>query len=334
MRSKLFFSLDEIKPQYDNAAGSMTSVTGADVPGFVNIAFSILKLNRSGSLEPIWHPNAHKLGYCLEGHAMVSIRSAEGVEIFDINEGEMFFIPQGSIHHIANLADKKVVLLFALSHTHPQAMCLSNAVLSLSDAAFASTFNSKPDFLNGLKKGAEPALIKIMPAIKKLPGSKPNSFKFNIAASQKTIQTQGGYLQNGTKSNLPVLEGLGLLAFGLKPKGIVEPHWHTNAGELVYIIKGETRITVLSPDGKVDVLEVKAGEGAFAPASYFHLIENSGGDDVEVMAFFNHAQPDYIGIGEVVGAYSNDLLASVFNVDPNYFAQLKKPQEPLVIVPI
>ena len=61
-------------------------------------------------------------------------------------------------------------------------------------------------------------------------------FKFNIAASSKVINDKGGYLQLGTKSNLPVLDGLGILGFGMNPKGSVEPHWHTNAGELVYIV--------------------------------------------------------------------------------------------------
>jgi oxalate decarboxylase len=159
-------------------------------------------------------------------------------------------------------------------------------------------------------------------------------FKFNIGESIKPVLTKGGYLQLATKTNLPVLDGLGILGFGLNPKGVVEPHWHTNAGELVYIVKGRTRITVLSPDGTVDVLEVNGGQGAFAPASYFHNIENVGNDDVEVIAFFSHAEPDYIGIGEVVGSYSNDVLGAVFNVSPSYFDSFKKTAEPLVIVPV
>ena len=265
---------------------------------------------------------------------MVSIRNAGGVEAFSVKAGEMFFIPRGSIHYIANLGDNEAVIHFAYNHTHPQWMCLSKAVFSLSDSVFASTFDSTSEYFNGLKTAKDSDLIKFLPAINKPSGDKPSRYKFNIAASPKTIQTKGGYLQIGTKVNLPTLEGLGILGFGLKPKGIVEPHWHTNAGELVYIVKGKTRITVLSPDSKADVLEVNAGQGAFAPASYFHNIENVGQEDVEVIAYFSDAQPDYIGLGEVIGTYSNELLASVFNVAPGYFNQFKKPQGPLVIVPI
>lgn len=53
----------------------------------------------------------------------------------------------------------------------------------------------------------------------------------------------------------------------------------------------------------------EGGERAFAPASYFHNIQNIGKGDVEVIAFFSHAEPDYVGIGEVIGSYSNEVLA-------------------------
>ena len=213
-------------------------------------------------------------------------------------------------------------------------MCLSKAVFSISDSVFTSTFKTQAGFVGGLNKGKNQDLIKTLSSQKAPVHDMSSRYKFDIESSGEPILTKGGYVQLGTKLNLPILSGLGILGFGLNPKGIVEPHWHTNAGELVFIVKGQTKITVLSPDGKVDVLDVKAGQGAFAPASHFHNIENVGSEDVEVIAFFSHADPDYIGIGEVVGSYSNEVLGSIFNVAPSYFDTFKKPQGPLVIVPI
>lgn len=334
MTSKFFFSLESIKPQKNFAGGSITNVTSDDVAGFENISFSALKLSKGGTLEPIWHPNAHKIGYCLQGSALVSIRSPNGEETFTIKKGDVFFVPKGFIHHIVNTSENVMLIKFAYNHTKPAMMLLSNAIYSLSDSVFTATFNTPASFFDGLKKSKKQELIKLLPSTRKVSSNIPSRFKFNIEDSKKAILTKGGYLQLATKTNLPILEGLGILGFGLNPNGIVEPHWHTNAGELVYIVKGHTRITVLSPDGKVDVLEVKGGEGAFAPASYFHNIENIGKDDVEVIAFFSHAEPDYIGIGEVIGSYSNEVLASFFNVNPSYFESFKKTTEPLVIVPV
>jgi len=334
MVSKYFFNLSSLKPQETNEGGSITYVTSKNVPGFVNISFVNLKLNKQGSLEPIWHPNANKIGYCTQGHVLVAMRTPSGVETFTVEEGEMFFIPKGYIHHIENMDKQESIISFALDSTNFETMHLTQAVYSISDAVFNSTFNTPSSFFDGLKKSKNNTLLKTLPQRKDTPGPIANRYKFNIEDSNKAILTKGGYVQLGTKSNLPVLDGLGILGFGLKPKGSVEPHWHTNAGELVYIVKGRTIITVLSPDGNVDSLEVNAGDGAFAPASHFHSIENVGSDDVEVIAFFSHADPDFIGIAEVVGSYSNDVLASVFNVNPNYFDTFKKPSGPLVIVPV
>lgn len=333
MASKYFFSLESIKPQKNYPGGSITYVTSQQTPGLVNISMAVLKLKKDGSHEPIWHPNANKIGYCQQGKAAVSIRNPAGVDLFQVEEGDVFFIPKGYIHHIVNTGDQETIIAFALNHDAPEVMSLSKAVRSLSNEVFTATFNTSADFLNGLKKNDKDEMINILPSVK-APNFISSRFKFNIAESNKAILTKGGYLQLATKTNLPILDGLGILGFGLNPKGVVEPHWHTNAGELVYIVKGKTRITVLSPDGKVEVMEVSGGQGAFAPASYFHNIENIGNDEVEVIAFFSHAEPDYIGVGEVVGSYSNEVLASVFNVSAGYFDAFKKPSGPLVIVPV
>ncbi len=334
MGSKYFFSLDSVKPQKSNAGGSLTCITENEMSGLVNISFAQLKLHKGTICEPVWHPNANKIGYCVKGNALVSMRSPAGVEAFTVNEGDLFFIPRGYAHNISNSVENETDIIFALDHTKPEVMYLSKSVNSLSNEVFASTFNTPPDFFEGLKKSSKQDLISTSTSMKKPANFISNRFKFNIAASAKVVDDKGGYLQLGTKANLPVLDGLAILGFGMNPKGSVEPHWHTNAGELIYIIRGTTKISVLSPDGNHEVKEVKAGEGAFAPASHFHYIENIGSDDVDVIAFFSNADPDYIGVGEAVGAFSNDVLASAFSVSPDYFNRFKKPGGPLIIVPV
>lgn len=331
---KLFFSLEQIKPQKKYAGGSLTEVTSDQVPGFINISFAALRLNKGGSLEPIWHPNAHKIGYCTQGNVLVTFRSPGGVENFTVAEGDVFFIPRGYVHHLFNNGEEEAVINFAFDHVKPETMRLSKALFSLSDPVFTATFNAPGEFLAGLKKGKDDECIKVVQSKKNYPHDISSRYKFNIGNSVKAVLTKGGYLQLATKTNLPTLEGLGILGFGLKPKGVVEPHWHTNAGELVYIVRGKTLITVLSPDGHIEKMEVNGGQGAFAPASHFHNIENVGNEDVDVIAYFSNADPDYIGIGEVIGAFSNEVLCSVFNVPSDYFDNFKKPMGPEIIVPL
>lgn len=334
MGSQFFFSLDAINSEKNKGGGSLTCVTSKEVPGLVNMAFECLKLDQNAFQEPIWHPNANKIGYCLEGNALLLMRTPNGQEAFSLETGDIFFIPQGCVHSIINFGKEQTIIQFALNHSMPQRMRFSQALFSLTDDVFTATFDTVPGFIHPLKKAKNSEIIQILPAGGKTPPFISNRYKFNMAASGKPVQTKGGYIQLGTKGNLPVLEGLSILKFGLNSKGCVEPHWHTNAGELVYIVKGRSRVTILSPDGKVEELEVSGGQGVFAPASYFHNITNIGDEEVEVIAFFNNAEPDYIGFGEVLGFYPNQMLGSIFNISPDYFDKLKKPSAPLVIVPI
>ena len=152
-----------------------------------------------------------------------------------------------------------------------------------------------------------------------------------MQASNDYITTKGGYLKAATKPYLPIIEDLGIFSFGLNPRGIVEPHWHTNAGELIYVVKGNVRISVLSADGSHDVADVKAGGGGFAPANYFHSIENISGGDAEIIAFFNSATPDYIGIGQAVSTCTTEILASTFKLPVDSFKDFVAPKVPLII---
>lgn len=332
--SKFFFSLKTLASNYKNSYGNLTEVTSKEVPGFVDISFANLQLKKKGFLKPIWHPGTDKIGYCTQGEGIVTLGTPEKSEVFKVEEGDIFFIPSGFVHSIQNSGDIDCIINFALNNTLPGTMSYQKAIYSLSDSVFTATFKTPPHFVDGLKKSKNDELITTLPDVRNGSASLRSPFKYAIEKSNKVISTPGGYLQLGTKKILDSLEGLGILGFGLNEGGVVEPHWHTNAGELVYIVKGKTRITILSPNGNVETLEVNAGEGAFAPASYFHNIENIGEEEVQVIAFFNNAAPDYIGIGEVTGAYTNEELGKIFNVAENYLDPLKKIEEPLVIVPV
>src|SRR5262245_35908940 len=124
MGSKLFFNQETMKQQ-KYSGGILSSVTSDEAPGFVNVSFASLKLNKNGSMEPIWHPNANKIGYCLQGKALVSIRSPDELSEFIVQQGDVFFIPKGYVHQIANTGNQETQISFALNHQKPETMCLS-----------------------------------------------------------------------------------------------------------------------------------------------------------------------------------------------------------------
>jgi oxalate decarboxylase len=76
-------------------------------------------------------------------------------------------------------------------------------------------------------------------------------------------------------------------------------------------------MTIFGPGDSIDTFEVGPGEIVFIPAAYFHYIENiDNDDDMQFAIFFNNERPEDLGISGSFGAYSNDIIASVFGVQP------------------
>jgi oxalate decarboxylase len=328
--AKHFFNLRSLKPQKSSAEGSKTLVGKNEVSSLEGISLESLKLSHGCASEPCWHPNAHKIGYCLKGSAIVSILAPHSQDLFTVSEGDVFFIPKGSFHYLENNGEGESLIVSALSHHHPEELTVTKALRSLSDIVLADTLGMSNDFFETLKNSKQSSSF-VKNSFKKATPDISSHFKFKIGASNNYLTTKGGYLKAATLQNLPVIQDLGIFTFGLNQNGIVEPHWHTNAGELIYVVRGHVRITILSADGSLDAADLKAGEGGFAPASYFHSIENLDRDEADIIAFFSHADPDYIGFGQAVGTCSHELLAGVFNVPLKNFDHFNPPKSPLVI---
>ena len=53
---------------------------------------------------------------------------------------------------------------------------------------------------------------------------------------------------------------------------------------------------------------------------------------MQFAVFFNHERPEDIGISGALGAYSNDVLGSIFGLGPKILDDLPKYREDLFVV--
>ena len=92
-------------------------------------------------------------------------------------------------------------------------------------------------------------------------------------------------------------------------------------------------MTIFGPGDSVGTFEVGPGESVLSPPAYFHYIENiDTDDDMQFAIFFNNERPEDLGISGSFGAYSNDVMASVFGVQSTILNSIPKYQEDLFIV--
>ncbi|KZN23328.1 oxalate decarboxylase [Haladaptatus sp. R4] len=101
-------------------------------------------------------------------------------------------------------------------------------------------------------------------------GTIPN-LKFPFAEARNRLTT-GGWAREVTKRELPVATDLAGVNMRLKPGGIRELHWHTEA-EWAYMLAGRARVTAVDADGHNFIDDVGEGDLWNFPAGIPHSIQ-------------------------------------------------------------
>jgi oxalate decarboxylase len=337
-RSIHTFNLEAIKPQAVLNGGTRAMANKDNFSLLKGMAVYSLRLDIGGVREPHWHPNADELSYCLSGRALMTIFSpGAGHDTFTVETGEIVFVPRSYLHHIENINHRETKFAITFNHERPEDIGISGSTGSMTDKVLGATFGIGAEYFGNFKKSDHDLLITSRSNTEDATATTyqriPNYHKFNLKAFPPMVQSKGGTVSLGNANNFGILNGLACYLLTLKPKGIREPHWHPNAAELDYVISGRGRMTIFSPGDSVDTFEVGPGEVVFIPSAYFHYIENESTDeDMQFVVFFNHGRPEDIGISGAFGAYSNEVLGSIFGLEPKIMDALPKYQEDLFVV--
>ena len=71
-----------------------------------------LRIQGIGMRELHWHPETAELGYVLEGRARMTIQQPGGSsETYELEPGDVYFIPHAWPHHIENLGKTEIHFL-------------------------------------------------------------------------------------------------------------------------------------------------------------------------------------------------------------------------------
>jgi oxalate decarboxylase len=132
-------------------------------------------------------------------------------------------------------------------------------------------------------------------------------------------------------SDLHKLDRLSIRRLLLAPRGIREPHWHANAHELGYCLRGEHLITIAGDGDARDSFVISPGEMFFVPSGALHHVENIGREEGEIILGFSHEKPEDFGLSGTFGCFSDAVLGNSFGLPASDFADLKRTQKSIGI---
>ena len=131
------------------------------------------------------------------------------------------------------------------------------------------------------------------------PAADVEPYKFSLAGAADS-PIVGGLVHRANKAAFPILSGVAAFTLQLDPRAIRQPHLHTNANELSYLVSGHARVGLIGPGGEKHLFELAPGEVAFQPAGWPHWLENIADEPMVALFMYSHEQPVTIDMPDVI----------------------------------
>lgn len=103
---------------------------------------------------------------------------------------------------------------------------------------------------------------------------------------QAPKKTSGGEVRITDSHNFPISKTVAAAHVTIEPGAIREMHWHPNADEWSFFLRGRARITVFAAEGTARTFNYVAGDIGIVPRNMGHFVENIGDEPIEMLEVF------------------------------------------------
>jgi len=131
---------------------------------------------------------------------------------------------------------------------------------------------------------------------------------------------------------LPILKGLSIKRLVLAAGSVRAPHWHANATELSYCVRGEVLVSILGNGSTFASFRLKTGQMFVAESGALHAIENIGDGEAELIVAFRHEQPEDFALQGAFGAMTDAVLGNAYGLPASAFAPFPRTTEGAYLV--
>ena len=169
-----------------------------------------------------------------------------------------------------------------------------------------------------------------------LDGKELPSFRFALGA-EKPKMMDGGHTKEQTAVNFPVSQSIAGVLMTLQPGTLRELHWHSNAAEWAYVIKGRCRITIIDPQNHSQTVDFGPGDVWYFPRGFGHSIQSLGPGDCEFLLVFDNgyfSEFATFSITDWLAHVPQEVLAKNFGVPAATLAGFPKREVYMVKGPV
>ena len=148
--------------------------------------------------------------------------------------------------------------------------------------------------------------------------------------AQEPTKAAGGRLRITDSRNFTISKTIAAALVEVEPGAMRELHWHPNADEWQYWLRGKGRMTVFASGGKARTFDYQAGDVGYAPRAMGHYIENTGDEPLIFLGMFRSDHYADISLAQWMGVTPPELVKAHLNLDDAVIAGLPR-MKPLVV---
>jgi oxalate decarboxylase len=285
-----------------------------------------MRLTAGGIRELHWH-QAAEWAIMTYGSCRVTVLDAAGQPyVADVNEGDLWYFPAGAPHSLQGIGSDgcEFVICFDDGHANEfNTLLVSDwfahtppEILAKNFGVPAETFAKIPLQDLWIFQGTVPGdLAADRAAISKNAAVPPYPFIFPLGSSRPTKENSGGTIRVADSSNFNVATTVAAALITVRPGGVREMHWHPNADEWQYYIKGKGRMTVFNTGPNALTMDFNAGDIGYVKKNLGHYIENVGDTDLQFIGVFRAPRYQEISLSNWLTHTPPALVAQHLNID-------------------
>jgi oxalate decarboxylase len=329
---------------FNNAAkriqngGWARQVTEADFAISTTIAGVNMRLTSGGIRELHWHTFA-EWAYVTYGTCRITVLDPVGqAYAADVNEGELWIFPHGYPHSLQGVGPDGCEFIIAfddgkasefstllvtdfLAHTPPD-------ILAQNFRVPVNTFSRIPLWDRYIFQGELPGpLAADQAAILSPEGPPKNPFSFSLKGVK-----DGPFFRQGSGGTVQIADSRNFLAntyvaaslVTLVPGGLRELHWHPNADEWQYYIKGRAQVGVFTAGPKAQTQNFNPGDIGYVKQNNGHYVKNLGNTELQFLEVFKSPYFQDVSLSDWLTHTPPAMVAATFNIDPAEIAKWPK----------
>ena len=291
-----------------------------------------MRLSAGGVRELHWHQQA-EWAVMVDGKCRITCIDNDGKAfVRDVGNGDLWYFPPGLPHSLQGLGPSgaEFVLVFDNGMASEfNTLMLTDWMAHTPPDILSENFNVPPSAFKNIPldnlwifQGKEPGPLEDdLKAAAGKQGLSSIDFAYKLAAQAPNRQTRSGSVRIADSSNFKISKNIAAALVTVAPGGMRELHWHPNADEWQYYIKGEARMTVFNTGPRAVTADFRPGDVGYVKKSLGHYVQNTGSTELQFLEIFKTDRYAEVSLSQWLTHLPPDLVAQHLNIDPAILAQ-------------